>query len=391
VRARISSSGTESIGNQLLFDGKGVEVNASPESSIQTAEATLPGWRIASEKAPQLLDCSLVVATYKRPDDLRRLIEHLSELQEVPAEVIVVDSSPERDSENAVLEICQSRAISFELIYVRSPKGLTLQRNIGVDLCSKDFVFFLDDDALPMDGYFVEIRRVFAEDVRGEIGAVGACAVNEMDKPLPRRWRIRRSFRLVPRTEPFIYNDAGTSAPSGLLKRFSGTRDVDLFPGYAFAVRRKIFDSMRFSGFFEGYSYGEDVEMALRIRRRWRVVCCGDSRVMHHPSPAGRPPAFAKGRMEVKNRYFIWKRYSQDASLLNAVRFHLDFLFLFVMDIAWFAARPWKLHYLSHAIGVLSGVVSCAACPPVWDEPTSPMHYRLSANRGLASEVQCQS
>jgi GT2 family glycosyltransferase len=297
-----------------------------------------------------------------------------------------VDSSPEPDTENELSDISEKVEMPFDLVYIRSPKGLTLQRNIGIDISTKPLLYFLDDDARPLDDYFAKVREVFLKD--STIAAVGGCAANEMDKPIPRRWRIRRTLRLVPRTEPFIYNDAGTSAPTGLLKPFSGIRDVDIFPGYAFAIRRSVCDSMRFSGFFDGYSYGEDVEMALRIRQKARVVSCGDARVIHRVSPGGRPPAFEKGRMEVRNRYFIWRRYSQNASLLNKLRFHLDFFFLFLMDVAWFVARPWRMHYLSHAFGVLSGTVSCALSTPKWTEEAPVPKYRLSDD--FVREAACQ-
>ena len=349
----------------------------------------LPGWRLPAQAPGGIEDCSLVVATYKRPDDVRRLIECLSQMPGVPQEVIVVDGAPERDTEEVLLAASRAAKMPFELVYVQSPKGLTLQRNVGIDISSKKFLFFLDDDAAPLEGYFTAMRQAFLDDKGETIGALGGCAVNEMNKSMPRRWRIRRALGLVPRTEPFIYSDAGTSAPTGLLKPFSGLRDVDIFPGYAFAVRRRIFDTMRFSGFFDGYSYGEDVEMALRIRQAWRVVCCGDARVMHHVSPGGRPAAFTKGRMEVRNRYFIWRRYSRRASLLNTLRFHFDFFYLFLMDLAWFACRPWKLHYLSHAFGVTSGVASCAIAPPQWQEPAPVVRYRMARGEESDRGVPC--
>ena len=348
----------------------------------------LPGCRITARDQRGFADCTLIVATYQRPDDARKLVLHLARLEAVPSEVIIVDGSPGNETENALLELSRTLEMPFELVYARSPKGLTVQRNAGIDICTKSFVFFLDDDARPFDGYFSEMRRVLAGD--NSIGAVGACALNEFDKPIPRRWRVRRALRIVPRNEPFIYNDACTSAPSGLLKPFSGIRDVDIFPGYAFAVRRPIFDSMRFSGFFDGYSYGEDLEMALRIRREWRVVSCGNAPVIHQPSPGGRPAAFTKGRMEVRNRYFIWKRYSSAASLLNKIRFHLDLAFLFVMDLAWFLARPWRIHHLSHAFGLLWGAIRCVFAPPEWNEAEPLRRFKLEAAPIVGPEVACQ-
>jgi GT2 family glycosyltransferase len=344
----------------------------------------LSGWRQAAGKRVDMPDCSLIVATYQRPSEAEVLVTSLAAMADVPGEVVFVDGSPGHETEEALRKAVRDVRLPFELIYVRSPKGLTKQRNVGVDLSTKPFVYFLDDDAAPRQGYFTELRRVLVNDEAGTIGAVGACIVNEINKPMNRRWRMRRALRIIPRVQPYVYNDVGTSAPSGLLKPFTGTRDVDIFPGGACLIRRTIFSSERFSEFFAGYSYGEDVEMSLRIRRKWRVVCCGDAHVWHYgiQSKGGRPAPYTKGRMEVRNRYFIWKRYSPHASLLNRIRFYLDLCFLFVMDLAWFAARPWRREYLAHALGLLSGAANCVISPPESMDPAPVKRYRLASVAG---------
>jgi GT2 family glycosyltransferase len=352
---------------------------------------SLQGWRIAPRKPVGLEDCCLIIATYQRPNETRELIASMAEMPNVPAEVLIVDGSPGDETEFALLELSRLVGMPFELMYMRSPKGLTRQRNVGVDISTKRFLFFLDDDAMPLEGYFSELHRVLANDVEESIGAAGACILNEIAKPIPRRWRIRRAIRLIPRTPPLVYNDAGTSAPGGLMEPFHGTHDVDIFAGGACAIRRKVFESMRFSEFFCGYSWGEDLEMSLRIRRKWRVVCCGDARVVHYgvQCRGGRPDAFTKGRMEVRNRYFIWRRHSRSATLLNRVRFRLDLLFLFLMDLLWFVAHPRNCQHLSHACGLAVGAVNCAISPPKWEEPAPVRQYQLGATEGPDRVIQC--
>lgn len=348
-------------------------------SPVALPKVELNGWRIAKSKPGGLEDCCLIVATYMRAAELLELLQCLAGIDDGPSEVIVVDGASASRSESDAAGWARETPLPFELTYVRGPKGLTLQRNVGIDLCTKPYVFFLDDDTLPLPGFFATVRRILA-DPEAAVGAVGACVMNEIDKPLPRRWKLRRALGLVPRCEPFIYSQAGTSVPTGLLKPFHGTRDVDIFPGSAFAVRGEIFERMRFSEFFAGYSYGEDVEMALRIRRTWRVVCCGDARTIHRASPSGRPPSFEKGQMEVRNRFFIWKRYCAGASLGDRLRFYLDFVFLFLMDVSWFLARPWKWHPLAHAGGLAWGATQCVIRSPRWQEPPVERRYRLAVN-----------
>ena len=367
---------------------------SSPVMTSPSANAgliPLRGWRIHPQSPAGLMDCSLIVATYQRPAEIEDLIVHLSTTPDVPAEVLIVDSSPGNDTEDAVLRASAS-PLPFELIYVRSPKGLTRQRNVGIDISKNPFVYFLDDDAKPLEGYFERLRNVFLNDPKETIGAVGACIVNEINKPINRRWQLRRAIGLIPRTEPYIYNHVGTSAPTGLLKPFSGIRDVDIFAGGACAIRRRVFQDDRFSEFFEGYSYGEDLEMSLRIRQNWRIVCCGDAHMWHFGivRTGGRPSAFIKGRMEIKNRYLIWQRYSRHTTVLNKIRFHLDLLFLFLMDLAWLVVQPRGSH-LSHACGLLTSAVSCAIAPPKWTEPEAVPCYcldRIGGNPEYASAAR---
>ncbi|HEY7862757.1 MAG TPA: glycosyltransferase family 2 protein, partial [Thermoanaerobaculia bacterium] len=264
---------------------------------------TFEGWRIGDAGAGALPGCSLVVPTYRRPAEIVRLLEVVAALDEPPAEVVVVDGSPEADSESAVRSWAQSRELPFQLGYVRTPPGLTFQRNVGIDASRGDLVFFLDDDCHPRPGYFREVRRLFQGDTEARVGAVAGSIENEMGLPLDLRWRLRRALRLLPgNLESGRWDPIASSAPRSLVPLFSGARETDILPGCAMTFRRIVLEAERFSGFFAGYAQGEDLEISMRVRRCWKVLWSGDARVVHDHAPGGRPDAFAKGRMEVRNR-----------------------------------------------------------------------------------------
>ena len=301
-----------------------------------------------------LTDCSLVIPTYHRPFEVIELLEHLACTDDCPGEVIVVDGNPES---NRLAKWMNSYDLPFKSVYIRSPAGLTRQRNIGVDASAGEFVFFLDDDCFPDPGYFEAMREAFLPGV----GAVAGTLINELNKPVSLRWRARFFLRLVPRGEPGRYYPTATSVPRALMKPFTGTRPTDIFPGAAFACRREVFGRHRFSEFFNGYSQGEDVEMSMRIGRDWKILWCGDARAVHQPAGGGRPGSFSKGRMEVLNRYFIWQRYTPRPSLSCRGRFWADFLFIFFCDLA--------RGQVVHASGVASGAIECLLAPPRYQEP----------------------
>ena len=94
------------------------------------------------------------------------------------AEICVVDSSDETPARGEIEELCRDAGI--ELGYVHpAPRGLTIQRNIGIDRTHGDPVFLIDDDVLldagtgvgdlsleslaKIDHIFVSHRRALAQ------------------------------------------------------------------------------------------------------------------------------------------------------------------------------------------------------------------------------------
>lgn len=335
---------------------------------------TLTGWRTPADRAGALADCSLVVATFRRPDDVRALIARLLALGEPPAEVVVVDGAPDGATERALRDAVRAAGRAFDVLYVRSPAGLTRQRNVGIDASRGAFVFFLDDDCLPEDGYFAAIRACFLEG--GEsVGGVCGFVVNEVGRPLSRRWRARLALRIVPRMEAGAYDPIGASMPYAVGTPFAGCRPVAVMPGCAMAFRRSVLERQRFSSYFSGYAQGEDLEMSLRVGREHALRWSGAARAHHLQSPGGRPGTAEKARMEIRNRHFIWRRYSPHPPVVERLRFWGDVAFSLSWDAATFLSRPTSLAPLRHAAGALLGAAQCLVAPPHHEEPPARREY----------------
>jgi len=325
-----------------------------------------------------IADVGLVVPTFRRGADVVALLGCLVALPDRPSEVVIVDGSPDEEAEHCVDRWAADRDVPFDLVFVRSAPGLTRQRNVGIDTCTRELVFFLDDDCRPEPGYFRDIAAVFDADTEKRVGAVSGSIVNEMDLPLSARWRVRLLLGIVPRTlSPGAYHPSATSVPRSLMAPFYGVRRVDMVPGGAAAYRRDVFAGDRFSRFFEGYSQGEDLEMSLRLRRRWMLLWSGDAHVLHHHAPGGRPSSVAKGAMEVRNRYFILRRHSPNARVLDRLRFWADIAYIAGYDIVSAVLRPGSASHLRHALGVLKGAASCFVAPPRYDEPPARREYQV--------------
>ncbi len=336
----------------------------------------LSGWRAAATPRGGLTECSLVIPTFERPAAVTTLLDALLPLEDTPSDVVIVDGSRGRATADALEVWVAAHAPRFDVSYVRSPAGLTLQRNVGLDASTGAFVYYLDDDCIPFPGYFQAIRDVFANDTAGSVGAVAGAIVNNMGGTLAWRWRIRFALGLARRVEPGSYLASGVSVPITTVPGFSGTRRVQVVPGCAMSYRREALERHRFSLYFSGYSQSEDLEMSLRLGREWTLLWCGDAHVSHNHAPQGRPDAARKGRMEVRNRYFIWKRYVTPG-IVDAVKFWLDFAYGVGVDVCEFAAHPTSAAPLRHARGVVGGLVSCITDPPRYDEPPARREYEV--------------
>ena len=219
--------------------GEGEPGRMSPEKMER-----LPGWRRAAKLEKRLPDCVLLVPTFRRPREMTVLLERLATLPDPPGEVLIVDGSGDDLTDNAVAAWSGGRELPFDLALVRSPAGLTRQRNVGVDASQAAYVYFLDDDCLPEPGYFAAIRRVFGDDRERTVGAVCGSLLNEMGRPLSRRSRLRLRLGLVPRDgRPGVYYPTATSVPGALSSLFRASAQWTSFraapwPGGARSSRR---------------------------------------------------------------------------------------------------------------------------------------------------------
>lgn len=98
--------------------------------------------------APKL---SIVVATYRRPNQLKQLLDALQKqtASREDFEILIVDN--EFDSNHDVRSMCDSNQFrDLKISYIHQPKlGLSNARNRGVNEARAELVAFLDDDMLP--------------------------------------------------------------------------------------------------------------------------------------------------------------------------------------------------------------------------------------------------
>ncbi|MCG3148773.1 MAG: hypothetical protein PCFJNLEI_02220 [Verrucomicrobiae bacterium] len=333
----------------------------------------LTGWRAPATDERGLPDCTLVVPTWKRPVPMAELVRALAQLPDPPAEVVVVDGSPDTATSDALRAVT---GLPFELKYIRSPVGLTRQRNVGVDASTREFIFFLDDDCFPEPEYFRRLRQIFLDDRAGRIGAVRGFLINGVNLPVGAMWEWRARLGICGR-EPGKYYPTGMTWTWNGTKPFAGTRPIDVLAGGAVAYRRAVFAKHRFSEFFAGYSSGEDLEFSRRMAADWELVASGEARVDHRHAAGGRPGGFEFGRMAMRNRYFIWRRHSPQAGIGAWWKVKLDEMLILGRELGNVIRGPARGAAVARFLGRIWGSAECVVRPPRYEEPPARREYEF--------------
>lgn len=125
---------------------------------------------------------SLIVPTIARTDELRCLLQSLTQQGFMDYEVILVD----QNDDDRVQEVMDDFAGRVPLTRTSSPKGASRARNVGLPLASGEIIAFPDDDCWYPPDLLKNVDQWFRDHARYSVLAVGA--VDEAGTPSGNRW-----------------------------------------------------------------------------------------------------------------------------------------------------------------------------------------------------------
>ncbi|MBD3245691.1 MAG: glycosyltransferase [Candidatus Omnitrophica bacterium] len=234
---------------------------------------------------------SVVTPTLFRPEEVMGLLENLCRQILLPEEVIIVDGAPQEEKSTEARVVRAHARLPFRCHYIRAGGGTAVQRNIGIDAASGNFLAFIDDDVRLDRDFFERIVEVFADDDGCRIGGIAGYITNQyFDPQRSLRWKWYRRLRLLSTYEPGRY-DFNTGYPVNryMYPPHSGVRKIDFMGANCAVWRKAVFSQgFRFDEFFADYGVLEDVHFALRAGRKWDLYECGRARCVHLRSPGGR-------------------------------------------------------------------------------------------------------
>jgi len=207
-----------------------------------------------------MLKSTIVIPTFRRPNDLSRCLQALKQQTQLPSEVIVVVRDEDADTW-AMLATLKSLPLTLKTVTVRIP-GVIAAMNAGVGAATGDFIAFTDDDAAPHPDWLQRIEAHFLADDR--IGGVGG------------RDAIQRS-------EPWFHGDREIVGRLQWYGRLIGehhrgvgaAREVDVLKGVNMSFRRSVFRDLCFDLRLRGTGAQVHFEVAFCLtlkRQGWKLI-----------------------------------------------------------------------------------------------------------------------
>jgi glycosyltransferase involved in cell wall biosynthesis len=232
---------------------------------------------------------SVIVPTLNRRDDMATFCHSLAAQEQRPDELVVVDAGAPTDLEAFLHQVLDP--VGIGVVYIRSAKkGTSLQRNLGIDAARGEVLFFFDDDCLLPPDYIAATLRCFAEHPTAPSGRPVGCVMGCFLHPPPTDGPIPRVYALFGLTH-YAADDGARLYRSGGVRwsaRPSAVIEVPAAYGGATAYLRAALEGERFDQYMPGYCLNEDVELSVRVARRWAIL--QDPRVVldHKSSPVSR-------------------------------------------------------------------------------------------------------
>lgn len=327
---------------------------------------------------------TLIICTFKRPEAIRKLLASIMSCSIKPQNILIVDSSPEDDTRNAVSGI-EFKDLGINYFKVtEEDRGLTKQRNFGISRLpsNTEIVAFLDDDIRVEPDYFRELIRTYSLK-NNAIGVGGIdlqenkyikkdfgykyCKFNyyELDGWVakePLRYKARKLFGLMPALQPGLIPkySHGRSAlpPNGKIYR------VEHLMGGIASYKVELLKNVKFSTFFEGYGLYEDFDFCIRATKYGNLYVNTNAKVWHYHETAGRPDYYKYGKMVVRNGWYVWRVKYPSPSLTAKLKWHFITILLAHIRLVNSILGPYRKDSLMDYLGRITSWFRILVNPP---------------------------
>ncbi|WP_298556322.1 glycosyltransferase family 2 protein [uncultured Algibacter sp.] len=321
------------------------------------------------------MNFTLIVCTYMRSEPLLKLLFSVKEQILYPNEILIIDASLNGETKKTITNNSFENLKYFKV--EEDNRGLTKQRNYGINLVSKEseVICFLDDDVILTPNYFNNLIETYKK--YPDALAVGGYITNEVEwvkasnkkttdkfyydgweRNEPSRFRLRNKFHLQPDQPPGFLPSFAHGRSIGFLPPSGKIYKVEQIMGGVSSYKRMVFDTLSFSTYFEGYGLYEDADFSLRIAKKGSLYINTSAQLTHHHDASGRPNKFVYGKMVVRNGWYVWRVKYSKPSFNSRLKWNLTELLLLAVRFSNTFTTPYKKEAFTETLGRIVGWLS---------------------------------
>jgi GT2 family glycosyltransferase len=239
----------------------------------------------------------VVIATLGRPEPLERALASLAASAVRPDEVLVVDG----DEQRGALPVTQRSWGDLSVRHLPAARGLTRQRNAGLDEARGEVVLYLDDDARVRPDTLGRVLAAYADPA--VVGVTGRVIEPSSNRVGGKDSRIRVLLRGRGRD--------GTFTAAGYPRRLvdeTVTTDIEFMQGAFMSARTSVAREVRFDERLTGYALAEDEDFSCRLAWRGCVRYLGTAVVDHDNAGFRSGDRRVFGHQVVRNRSYLFEK-----------------------------------------------------------------------------------
>lgn len=305
-----------------------------------------------------------------RAEPLLQLLNSVKMQTKYPNEILIIDGSTNQDTASSL-----GRNNWESLSYFAVPpqhRGLTKQRNYGIERVAADseVVCFLDDDTVLKQDYFEQLLKTY-ETYPDAVGVGGYISnesktefVGENYEPKVTEfffdgWKRRDGSRFVLRKKLGLDSDCPPGYSSsyshgrsvGFLPPSGKTYPVEMLMGGVSSFRKKVFETLQFSTYFEGYGLYEDADFTLRVSKTGKLYLNTAAQLYHYHDASGRPNQYLYGKMVVRNGWYVWRTKNPHPKCKDRCKWHAITLLLTAVRFVNALTTTEKKQAFTEALG----------------------------------------
>jgi len=250
----------------------------------------------------------VVIPTFRRPESLSKTLDSIKENSVLPDSILVIDDDT---LETSLIEHYQAQFQNKNVSFVYHKKdhtkhrqGLSESKNLGMEMCQNDIIFYLDDDVVLDVNYFKEIMETWSQNKDDQkLFAVGGKISN--NRTQSKIEHVLFKFFGLKGNLAWDVNRVGFQCWDESITK---TQHAHYLHGGVSSYRTSLLREFGFATFSGGRTGLEDVELGLRTKNAdYHCLYVPSAQLAHYHETSGREDYVTSGIKESQNRKQIFK------------------------------------------------------------------------------------